>query len=666
MSKWERYRVEQYQPLQEKQSSKWEQYKIQTTQLQNPSVGNRVASGGKAIVAGAAGAVPDTAAMAYNLPAMGVNYALSQGLPLWKAKSLSEVEPSESHPQLPLIPSATEAIDRGIDHVTGGYSETPEDQRHINEALKFGASFATGGGIANVANKTGRSILAKTGNFIGNTNPWQIGGATTAGGTMSYLNAQGASNTESIGGGLAANLAVNAAPELAKGGGNILAKGALGLVGLGKNKLNLEAAKSARDLDIALPKAAASEGKIIALADQFLGKAPISGNIMQKRYTSMGNKVLKELDNAYESVISSKDLVEVEDRITKLYNHAEQILPEKAQIVPQKTTEIIREIKQKIKTFSPSDDEKKLLTELGKIEQNISPSGIKNIPAEVSYLVGTKRSLNGTIGWDVKEKGVKTLLKKVQHSLSEDIAQYGKKNPEWYNYFSDADKLYGKVAQRKQLKDMFSNVESDATGELSYNSLSKVLNNNETRDELKKLVQPEVFERMNKLGTVARAMALKNKNLPNPSGTAATLATTNVLGALAGYGSYATGAGWPIAVKYIIGAPVLAHLLTDKKTLDLAIKFAETGGEKAAIGFNQRMRAITGYTPVTLMREVSKLEQEKQVDNPNVIEISNPLKKHTEENKKRPKGKAMKELLNNPMAQPLRWLGQSPFDKEEK
>lgn len=639
------------------------------SRLQSPGFGDRIVSAGKDAVksiasshrsaaSGAIGGIIDTATLPYNLPAVinNVSARRNQNLPEDVKKAYEELvqyDPKYAKyldtAEIPMIPSATKAIGSGIDYMTNDYTKPPKNQEYIHDAIETGASLIPGGLLSGVGKAVGKQSLVKTGSFMGSTNPWQIGGAAAAGGTSSYLHSKGASNTESIGGGLAANLAVNAAPELAKGGGNLFAKGVLSLTGLGKKQLNLEAAKAARDLDIALPKAAASEGKIIALADQFLGKAPISGNIMQKRYTSMGNKVLKELDNAYESVISSKDLVEVEDRIAKLYNRAEEILPEKAQIVPQKTTEIIQEIKQKIKTFSPSDDEKKLLTELGKIEQNISPSGIKNIPAEVSYLVGTKRSLNGTIGWDVKEKGVKTLLKKVQHSLSEDIAQYGKKNPEWHDYFSNADKLYGKVAQRKQLTDMFSKVESDATGELSYNSLSKVLNNNDTREELKKLVQPEVFERMNKLGIVAKAMSVKNKNLPNPSGTAATQATVNIIGALAGYSSYAAGIiALPTAIKYVIAAPTFAHLLTDKKTLDFAIKFAETGGEKAALGFNQRMKAITGYTPVTLMREASKLEQEKQADNPNVIEISNPLKKHTEENKKRPKGKALNELLENP------------------
>jgi hypothetical protein len=210
--------------------------------------------------------------------------------------------------------------------------------------------------------------------------------------------------------------------------------------------------------------------------------------------------------------------------------------------------------------------------------------------------------------------------------------------------------LHSKKATRNTLENLFNGkAENYATGELTYNSLSKVLNTPESKDKLKNLVKPEIFERLEKLAVVSQAMAKKNKGTINPSGTAVAQTTINWISGLAGLGGYTSGAlTFPTAVSLTIGSTGLAHLLTDKKTLDLAIKFAETGGEKAALGFNQRMKAITGYTPVTLMREASKLEQEKQVDNPNVIEISNPLKNHTEENKKRPKGKALNELLENP------------------
>lgn len=625
------------------------------------SLGNRTASAGKAITAGALGSIPDTAALAYNIPA-SLHNALArhnQNLPDEVKQAYEELiayNPDYAGylntTELPTIPSATEGIDQGIDKLTGGYTETPEDQKYLNEGLKYGASFATGGGIVKAGGMLGNKAISNAGNFMGSLEKSQIAGAGAAGATTSYLADQGASVPESIGGGIAANLAVNATPGLAKGGGNLLAKGSLTLAGLGKNKLNLEAAKAAQDLDIALPKAAASEGKIIALADQVLSKAPISGSVMQGRYLKVANKVMKELDNAYDSVIPAKDLIEVDKRIKQLYDNADAILPPNAKVVPTNTINTIQEIKQKIKTFSPSEDEKKLLSKLTEIEQNIAPSGINRIPAETSYLTGTKRSLNDSINWELKEKGAKQFLKQVQRSLKTDIAEYGKTNPEWYQYFSNADNLYGKVARRKELEQIFSSVENKATGELSYNNLSKILNDNDTKEELKRLVKPEVFQRIEKLATVSRAMAVKNKNLPNPSGTASTLATMNIVGGLVGVGSISSGVAVPQLALYATLAPTLAHFLTDKKSLDLAIKFAEKPTSTNAILFSRQMKKITGYTPVTLLRGIQSQEQEKQSKNNNQIVIDgstmNYYKNHLEENKKRPKGQALKEILNNP------------------
>ena len=143
-------------------------------------------------------------------------------------------------------------------------------------------------------------------------------------------------------------------------------------------------------------------------------------------------------------------------------------------------------------------------------------------------------------------------------------------------------------------------------------------------------------------------MAIKNKNLPNPSGTASTMATMNVLGAMVGVGSYAkTGPALPLF--YTATAPVLAHFLTDKKSLDLAINFAENATPTNAVKFSQRMKAITGYTPVTLLREAQKLEQENQEENGN--DLGQRFNRHIEENKAKPKApafnKTIEDMYNN-------------------
>ena len=350
---------------------------------QDPTIGNRIASGGKAIVAGAGGAIPDNVALAYNLPVMGIN-------------KLRDIAYPERKKDFPLIPSATEAIDRSIDSATGGYTNTPEDQKHINEALKFGASMPVGGFIG----RSGNKVVSTVGKFTGSTDKAQIAGATAAGGTMSYLHDQGATTGETLGGGLAANVGVNAIPALTKGGGNLLAKGLITATGLGKGKLNLDAAKAAQELDIALPKAAASNGKLIALADQILSKAPISGNIMQKRYLNMANKVIKELDDAYDSILPKSELASVDDKIKQLYDHAKEVLPEGASVVPKNVTNLTEQIKTELsKSASLSPGEKKVLSVIQDYENKFVPMGIKRIPSPVGDLVASQDSLGKVIDW---------------------------------------------------------------------------------------------------------------------------------------------------------------------------------------------------------------------------------------------------------------------------
>lgn len=597
-------------------SNFWEEFdNPQKQATAETSIGQRIASGAKAVAAGVAGAIPDTLSLAYNLPAMAHNAQVAAGNYQANPYAFDFAPAEEMTAPVPLIPSATEAIDQGIDTATGGYTTTPEDQKYINEGLKTGASFLTGGGLA----KTASGGLAKLGNMIGNTSPLQAAGAAAMGGTTSYLADQGSGTGEALGGGLAANLAVNAAPSLAKGAGSLAGRAAFSAVGLGKNKLNLEAAKAAQVLDIALPKAAASEGKAIALADQFLSKTPVASGVMGKRYSEMANKVMKELDKAYDSALPASELFGVEDRIRQLYSNSREALPKEAQIVPKNVTSITESIKAELsKSASLSAGEKKVLSIINDYEDKFVPMGIKRIPSPVEDLVASQDSLGKVVDWKdtsvnwQKEKKASGMVKRLYNAINNDLAEYGKTNPDWFNYHKEADKLYTKFSRRKELEDMLGKVENTATGEMSYNSLSKILNDEQNRARLQKITNPETFERLDKLSKVARAMAIKNKNIPNPSGTAVTQKTFDLISIL-------TGASAVVApektILAVVGGSGLAHLLTDKKTLDLAIKFAETPTNINAVNFSKSMKQITGYTPVTLLREVQKLEQTNQENN---------------------------------------------------
>ena len=639
------------------------------------SLGNRGASLVKSATAGALGVVPDTVALAYNLPAMGINAAMRSTdtsqpfdddgvipqLPQNMGGSFANVTQNKGHdlgkqaPQLPLIPPVTHAISEGINNLTGGYTETPADQKNWNQGIEFAAGVAGGGGAAALARQGGKKGVEKVANFAGSTNPWHIGGAGAAGAAISNAENNGDSTLSSLGQGAGAQLAVSNAPALTKGLGGIGAKGLLTVVGLGKNKLNLDAAKAGQDLGINLPKSVVSDGKAIAYADKFLSHAPIVGNIMQKRSANIGTKVLKELDNAYESVISSKELVGIEDRISKLYTKAQDILPANAEVVPKNTLRLINKIREQIKAPALSGDYAKINSALNKIEKEFAPSGIQGIATKTKILVNQKENLNNSIYADVKTAKGRKLLGDLNNAIRDDIAEYGKSNPEWHQYFTQADALFSKKSQRKDLEKLLTGkAESYTHGDITYGALSKVLNTPESKEKLKGLVKPEIFERLEKLGNVTQALAKKNKNTINPSVTGV---------ALAGFGGYKIGAIDPLtATGTLIGASGLAHLLTDKKTLDLAIKFAETGTEKAAVAFNIRMKQITGYTPVTLAREASKKAEEEQNKEAGSSSLIQKFNNHTESNKQKPKGQALEKLMQtNAAKKGAQILGANPW-----
>ena len=605
-------------PISHSAGTTQEDVSLSDSERQEPTIGNRVASGGKAIVAGAAGAIPDTASLAYNLPVMGIN-------------KLRDIAYPDRKKDFPLIPSATEAIDRGIDSATSGYTNTPEDQKHINEALKFGTGFLASGGAGGSTNK----FVSTIGKIGGSTKPSQITGAAAAGGTMSYLHDQGASTGETLGGGIAANLATT-----------LITKKAPNAVGLGKSSLDLKLAKASKELDIPLPNSMISKSKVIKMADNYLDKIPYIGKNAEKRQMVIGERVIKELDNAYDSVINAEELVGVKARIKDLYGSADQLLPENAIIVPQRTIKAIDDIKSNIKTLAPSTDEKKLLSEIDSITNNLNPDN----SIHVGYLTGTKRSFNSTIKWDIQDGNVKDLLKNVQHALKEDMAEYGKKNPEWHNFFTKADDLYGKVAKRDKLEDLLTGkTVNDGTGVLSYNNLSKVLHNKKTSAQLQGLVEPEIFDRLKKLGTVARAITIKDKALRDQSGKFAIVqSAAKIIGGITGISGAGVLAPAATTMAVIATLPI-AHLLSDRRTLDLAIKFAENSNPANAVKFSQRMKAITGYTTVTLLREAQKLEQENQEENGN--DLGQRFNRHIEENKAKPKApafnKTIEDMYNN-------------------
>ena len=387
-----------------------------------------------------------------------------------------------------------------------------------------------------------------------------------------------------------------------------LAKIPMKLMGLTPKGMNIEAAKAARDLGIDLPAAAVTDSKLTALADQYVGKAPIFGNKLKNKYALAEEQTQKVLSDILDEIGPSRT-PEVEGHIAGLYNKVKTSLPADAKTLPTNFKEAIDNIK--IDTAILSPDEKSLLQSLETMKNEIEPfskvlnqygSPIKLSLKEydVNKLVGTKKSLNSIIKWDT-DAGVKNQLKKIQKAVSRDIEEYGKTNPEWYDAFKEADKLYGDVARREKLENILGRKATNyATDSLSYNALAKAINDPKNSESIKKQLTPETFKKIQKLGTVAKAMAIKSKNIPNPSGTATTGGISAAI-----FGLFYD----PITTAKLLGGGYGAtKLLTDKKFLDLALKLAENPNNLATTtALNHRIKEITGYSAIALNKNLQEM-----------------------------------------------------------
>ena len=398
--------------------------------------------------------------------------------------------------------------------------------------------------------------------------------------------------------------------------GETAAKIPMKLMGLGPKGLNIEATQAARDLGIDLPAAALTNSKLTGHADQLIGKAPLFGEELGKKYANAEKQTKNVLEKIYEEV-GPKKTPEVNSEIHEKYKKSKEFLPEGATFKPTKTLEAI----DKVEFLAPlkTDAQKKLLGQLQELKEGFNPSQTVSIGGEkfspgvlgkslpipendIRKLIDQKVALNELISWDTPVS-VKDNLKKVRSALVNDLEDYGKTNPEWYKSFKEADELYANVAKREKLETQLGSSINPKTNELNYGTLSGKIHEPKQLELIKKRVTPEIFAKIEKLGIVARAMALKNRGIPNPSGTASTKA---ILGLIPGF-IYA-----PLSTTTLIaGAAGMTKLLTDKKFLDLALKYAEKPNMLTSMPLNKRVKDVTGKTATVLNREMNRTKEEE-------------------------------------------------------
>lgn len=450
--------------------------------------GKTLARSAKTLGASATGGLVDTATSIYNTPASLENAKT----PEMKKNSPSSFVPESFVPepspypdaQIPLIPSAEHAIESKIDEATGGYTKTANGDS-TQAALRMVGAVASPGGLAKGAAKAGLKGVTTVLAGLGTTKPVGLVGAGAAGAVSSEAEKAGyggvASAALGLGAGAATSLAASLRPE------NI--KIALAtLTGNSPKNINLEALKAAESLGLDYQNTLVNKSKGLAIADQFVSKAPITGSrqaaknkkiddsfveAVEKSINKVGQKII-DSDSALDTGSMLKDtFVNIKDNIKEesniLYNNSANSLSKKASAIPHNMVIEIKKLRKSINTLDPSSDEINLLKHLDKIESQLYSTAktsetklalghdleLKFIPNEdipkrtleqipIKKIIGTKVSLNDTIDWDINASGVKNKLKLLQRAALKDLEDYGKTNPKWYNQFQEADKYYGK------------------------------------------------------------------------------------------------------------------------------------------------------------------------------------------------------------------------------
>lgn len=589
----------------------------------------------KGYVSGVLGSIPDLASSIYNIPASAMNIMREHArkypeVSYGPASEMFPVSPNQA--ELPMIPSATESIEKGLSNVVG---ETPQEYKNIVEGAKVAGALTTPGGAAKTALKLGATGASKVLGYLGSLKPSVLTGGALAGTTMSKMEEEGYSPLAQIGAGIATGSLPSAAGALSKGTAELGRKAVRGTLGLSPKQLNLKAAKAAQESGVDLPASAFTENKLMNLVDQYMGKSPIFGDKLRKRYIKSEQQTLDRLNSIYDEVGPVKT-GDIESQLRESYKKVSS-LPGTVYTPATHTMNTIDEILDKLgRSYSPSEDQSYVINKLKEIKEGILKDSNQNIPnipknltkeemkwlkkngfedlsnlgkvkneAPVMNLWEQKKSLNDSINWNIQDNGYKDILRKVQHSILDDIREYGNKDKDWYNLFKTTDELFGKVAKRERLEYLLSEKPiNPSTGTYSYNSLSKIIHTPKTAREIKDITSPETFQKIEKLGEVARTMSIKNRNIPNPSGTAIVSGITGFLGGL-----------YKFSLQTIIealGVTGLSRVLNDKKFLDLAIKNAEgTKSSKDILNLRRRVKQLTGLSINSINRKMA-MEENKE------------------------------------------------------
>jgi hypothetical protein len=598
------------------------------------SWGKLAARTGKSAIAGAGGGVIDAVTAAYNIPVALTNAAndLNKDNP-WEIDPVSGTPvpktPGE-RPDLPLIPSATEAIDEGIDHITDGYTRTPEQEKWFQEGVKFASAVASGGGLASLAGRAGHKGAEKALKAIGSKEPSTIAGAGASGAAIQKAEEFHLSTPASMGSGIGAGLAAEAALNALNP--KAIARKATALTGFGRSNLNVPAIDAAKNLAIDLPGVAATNGVVPAFAHQTMGRLPYFGDKLRDKIQTASKQYQKAWDEMLDGVGTPKT-EEVSKTIDRSYELMRNAIPENAAVVPTPILEAIAEVEGKLKTAVHSDPTKKLFSIMGEFKKALAPpkpalpDGFEKLPPTiqekvlaalpqganpipVKELVRQKVELNKIMSdrniFDRSDTDSLGFLHALKDGVNQTLEAYGETNPKFLKTLKRADERFARTAKREALDDVFSGkIVDPKTGEVCYNSLLGVLNDRKQQKFLKNQLGAANYKKLEDFINVAKAMESVKRNNPNPSGSA-------TMGSVMGLITSLALGNFTLPAKVIGGGAVATTLLTSKRFLNKATQFAKEPTEPLAKQLEMIVKENTGMTIQALQRAMKSQQEEKE------------------------------------------------------
>lgn len=599
------------------------------------SIGRVASRYGKSAVAGAVGGIADTASSIYNIPAQAFNYLKDKlkgedpgvlaSMGLGDFVGLQDRE----SPNAPIIPSATEGIDKGLDAVTGGYTATPKDETALHEGVKLASSVAGFGGVGKAGAKFGAKGIEKLGNVLGSTKPQALAGAGAVGAVTENAREQGNSELASVGKGAIAGVATEAALS-----GNPL-RGLVKVMGGGKKSLNSEAIDAAQRIGVDLPLAAVSKAQTPNALHQFLSRIPIAGDIIAAKLERASSNFQKSFEGLLDKVGQRVDDKEDFSNIAKeIYKEFNTLVTEDAVISSDPLMKKIEEIRKNLKSLgSDSTATKEVLKTAEELEKGILknetvlPDYLKNAPENIKSQITDKSVRDANIKEVIRQKieinkkmkdknlfnrndtDSLDLMKSFAASLDEMLENYAKSNassnPKFYEVYKKAQTEYGKLAKRENLENFLRDIISPPIDNKNpnFNALIKKLGSKKNKEFLKNNFGENV-ESLNDYVETSKAIESIKRNNKNPSGSgwinliskAADMVKNNkFVGGAVGTASVGAAYLHPVSTGLIVTSiGGLTALTTSRRFVNLSNRYAKNPSPELAKKIETIIKDVTG------------------------------------------------------------------------